>query len=204
MKREEFLDFREKLHSFVRKTILTEKENIFGEKVGYSFSKALTSKDKKELKQVYEDNMFVKNVNIDDTSIIVEFKNWVDARELGDYIKNMREFSETLLPSSYVFDDEESVRWNREQVAKENIAIKERKALDMKARQILRDSMKKSIIFGTIDFFGLKNTDYDSVEVAYEYLKGANASDEEVAKNIYALMDTILKYNEMAKKGKKK
>lgn len=204
MKRDEFLDFREELHSFVRKTILTERENILGEKVSYSFSKALTSKEKKELKQIYEDNMFVENVNIDTTSIVVEFKNWVDARELGDYIKNMREFSETLLPSSYVFDDEESVRWNREQVAKENIAIKERKALDMKARQILRDSMKKSIIFGTIDFFGLKNTDYDSVEVAYEYLKGANASDEEVAKNIYALMDTILKYNEMAKKGKKK
>lgn len=204
MKKEEFESLRGELKSFVKETILTEKENIFGEQVEYSFVQNFTSKDKNQLRNLYEENLFVESITFETQKLLIKFKDWVNARDLREYVKNMKDFSETLFPSHYVFDENKSVKWNRELVEEENKAIKNRKALDMKERKILKNSMKRAIILGVIDFYKLKKKEYEAVETVYEYLRGTNASDEEIDKNIYPFMETIFNYNKMAKKAEKK
>ncbi len=198
MKYDEFLLVRNVLNDFVRRELILTRKNILGEVVEYDFQKNLTTKEKKEIKTVYENNIFVEKVEFSGTSVKIYFSTKVNYADIADYLLHMQEFTERLLPSSFVFDENKSVKWNREEVEKENEAIKERKLIDITSRKILKQTQKQAIIYEVIDFFGLSKVKYESIEILYDYLNGIYDL-EDVAKNIYSLTETVLKFAESEK-----
>lgn len=199
MKFDDFIVLKSEIHCFIRKTILLERRNILGEVIHYDMGKTLTKKEKTEIKNEYEHSPFVEEVHFTGTTISVIFSTNIGYKEVADYLKNMPEFSERLLPSSYVFDENESVKWNREKVAEENEEIKERKMLDIEARKLLKEAQKKAIFYEMQSFFDIKEVNYESFEILYDYLKGIYNNDEEVCKQMFPLVDTVLKFAESEK-----
>lgn len=195
MKREEFIEKKADFHYFVREKILLERKNILREVVSYDFATKLTAKEKSEIKSDFESSPFIEKIEFNGTVATANFTLNIGYKDVANFVRNLPQFSETLLPSSYVFDEDASVKWNREKVAEENEAIKKRKLLDIEARKLLAKTEKQAIIYEVRFFYGIDAVKYESVENLYDYLDGIFAGDtDRVAKEIFNLVNTVIAF----------
>lgn len=195
MKKEEFLEKKAEAMNYVIREIMIYRKNILGETVEYDFQTKLTAKEKSDIKADFENVFAVESVSFNNTIMTVNFTLSIGYKDVTDYLNSLPAFHETLLPSSYVVDEDESVRWNREKVLEINEGIKSRKLLDIQTRKVLAATKKQALIYEVRAFNNLDSVKYESIEILYNYLDSLfNGDMDKIAKEIFGLANTVIAF----------
>lgn len=195
MKKEEFLEKKTNAMNYVTREIMIYRRNILGETVEYDFQTKLTAKEKSEIKADFENVFAVESVSFNNTIMTVNFTLNIGYKDVTDYLNSLPAFHETLFPSSYVVDEDESVRWNREKVLEINEGIKSRKLLDIQTRKVLAATKKQALIYEVRTFHNLDSVKYESIELLYDYLDNLfNGDMDKIAKEIFGLVEIVIAF----------
>lgn len=195
MKKEEFLEKKTNAMNYVTREIMIYRRNILGETVEYDFQTKLTAKEKSEIKADFENVFAVESVSFNNTIMTVNFTLNIGYKDVTDYLNSLPAFHETLFPSSYVVDEDESVRWNREKVLEINEGIKSRKLLDIQTRKVLVATKKQALIYEVRTFHNLDSVKYESIELLYDYLDNLfNGDMDKIAKEIFGLVEIVIAF----------
>lgn len=195
MKKEEFLKKKAEAMNYVMREIMIYRRNILGETVDYDFQTRLTAKEKSDIKAEFEDVFAVESVSFNNTVMTVNFTLNIGYKDVANHLNSLPEFRETLLPSSYVVDEDESVRWNREKVLEINEGIKDRKLFDIQTRKVLAATKKQALIYEVRTFYNMDSVKYESIEILYDYLDNLfNGDMNKIAKEIFGLVDSIIAF----------
>lgn len=195
MKKEEFLEKKADAMNYIIREIMIYRRNILGETVEYDFQTKLTVKEKSDIKTDFENVFAVESVSFNNTIMTVNFTLNIGYKDVADYLNSLPAFHETLLPSSYVVDEDKSVRWNREKVLEINEGIKSRKLLDIQTRKVLATTKKQALIYEVRAFHNLDSVKYESIEILYDYLDNLfNGDMDKIAKEIFGLVDIVIAF----------
>lgn len=90
----------------------------------------------------------VKKVEINNDKIIIDF-NKLSSTELNNYYMSFSHLRDKPYPDDYVFDEDKSVRWNREEVQRINqlirdIKLTEREFINLLHREITKVDMENA------------------------------------------------------------
>lgn len=147
MKYEEKIEEVQKWEDYLSNMIFKEKS--FNNKIfTMSLTKKISKDDREEISNILLENNETILSEIKSTSKEVIFicKKDLGIYEILDLIEKKTYFNEKLLPLDYITDENQSVVWNREQVERHNIRVKELKRKLNKYNQVLDTMLIDAVI----------------------------------------------------------
>lgn len=120
--------------------------SFYGKSFSIPFEKKVTKADRDDIINMFKLN-YKYFENISSTTSLLTFECFeFSPEDIIHLYENVPAFTETLYPSNHVFDENMSVKWNREEIARRNEEIKNRKARVIKLKNILESMFKESLI----------------------------------------------------------